>query len=511
MRAYRRFGVDVRSRGPSDADGDEDGPRVEPTPLPATRPAGEAATDPRQEAQAWSALLLRLVRELDRHHPAASGAAKREHLMRALCLADADPARLRTRVAGVIDGWVRPPAGGPSATTPHAGGGRNPGFAGLSGEAAAAAAHLAGATLPVRPGRQAAGAAAPAQDPVATDLLPARLADQPGVPDKLRDLLTLVLDNIARLTPEHHLLETQVDEIRNALAGPLTGEALARVEAQLRQLMARQAAIRSRIEEAKGAIKEMVAVMIARLATMADTTGGYSERLDRYAGSIREASDLPALTDVVRRLLDDTRNLSSDMIRARDEIAFAKARVQEHENRVEALERELQRIGALVRTDPLTETLNRRGFEEAYSVELARAERCGEPISVGLLDLDDFKNINDQHGHQTGDMALRYLTDVMRACLRPVDAIGRYGGEEFAILMPNTRPDEAAATMQRIQRELTRRIFMHDNQRLLVTFSAGVAGVDPALGLAEALERCDAAMYTAKRAGKNRVLVAAMA
>ncbi|WP_085316786.1 GGDEF domain-containing protein [Derxia lacustris] len=489
MRAYRRFGVDLNRR-PADAaalDGMADGARIEAAARPAAPPSADAPADPRQEAQAWSALLLRLVRELDRHHPACDGARKREALLRALCLADPDPTQLRGRIAGVIDDWSRS-----TATTPEPAARSTATLAGLSREAAASAAGL--------------GVAAAVG--TATNILEGNL-DNPAIPDKLRDLLSLVLDNIARLTPEHRLLEGQVEQIRDALAVPLTAEALAAVEAQLRQLMVRQAAIRQRVEEAKAAIKEMVAIMIARLATMADTTGGYTERLDRYAGSIRQASDLPALTDVVRRLLDDTRHLTTDMTRARDEISFAKQRVQEHENRVESLERELQRISALVRTDPLTETLNRRGFEEAYAVELARAERSGEPIAVGLLDLDDFKNINDQHGHQTGDMALRYLADVMRACLRPVDAIGRYGGEEFAILMPNTRPDEAAATMQRIQRELTRRIFMHDNQRLLVTFSAGVADVNVLLGLAEALERCDAAMYTAKRAGKNRVLVAA--
>jgi len=470
MRAYRRFGIDM-NRGPQDLE-----VNVTPTVSPSTLPIADASVDPRQEAQAWSALLLRLVRELDRHHPACNAAAKREGLLRALCLADAEPAALRGRVATLLDSWMRPQAASVADVT---------------------------ATAPTLD--ELRRDAASAQGAVLLDAS----AANPEIPDKLRDLLGLVLENIAQLTPEHRLLEGQIEQIRQALAVPLTAEGLAEVELQVRRLMTKQVAIRQRVEDAKAAIKEMVAIMISRLSTMAASTGGYTERLDRYAGTIRDASDLPALSDVVRRLLDDTRNLSTDMTQARDEISFAKQRVQEHEGRVEALERELQRISALVRTDPLTEALNRRGFEEAYAMELARAERCGEPIAVGLLDLDDFKCINDQHGHKTGDMALRYLTDVMRACLRPVDAIGRYGGEEFAILMPNTSPDDAAAMMQRIQRELTRRIFLHDNQRLLVTFSAGVAAVDPANGLAEALERCDAAMYTAKRAGKNRVLVAA--
>ena len=143
-----------------------------------------------------------------------------------------------------------------------------------------------------------------------------------------------------------------------------------------------------------------------------------------------------------------------------------------------------------------------------FRSEYARALRSGDVLTVAMLDVDDFKLINDRYGHQAGDTALKHLSEVLRETLRPTDAIARYGGEEFAILLPGVSLSDAAAVMTRVQRELTRRIFMHNYDKILMTFSAGVAQIDLQSGLADALERADRAMYEAKRTGKNRVRVA---
>jgi diguanylate cyclase len=162
----------------------------------------------------------------------------------------------------------------------------------------------------------------------------------------------------------------------------------------------------------------------------------------------------------------------------------------------------------MAREDQLTGSLNRRGLDDIYARESARADRRGTPLSIAMLDLDDFKRINDTYGHVAGDAALKHLVKVVKETLRSMDVISRFGGEEFLILLPETTIEAATQTMIRLQRELTRHFFLHDNEKVLITFSAGVALRHPNEGQDALIERTDRAMYLAKRAGKNLVMVA---
>jgi diguanylate cyclase len=184
-------------------------------------------------------------------------------------------------------------------------------------------------------------------------------------------------------------------------------------------------------------------------------------------------------------------------------------RAQEAEARMAQLERELDESSRLMRHDQLTGAMNRRGLEETFDKEASRARRHGKPLTVALLDLDNFKRINDSFGHRTGDEALVYLADVARNNLRPQDTLARHGGEEFILLYPETELDQAHIALVRLQRELTRTLFLFEDKKLLITFSAGVTGWNPGETLDQVLARADAAMYEAKETGKNKVVVAA--
>ena len=159
-------------------------------------------------------------------------------------------------------------------------------------------------------------------------------------------------------------------------------------------------------------------------------------------------------------------------------------------------------------TDALTQVANRRGLMQAFEVERARIEREGTPLAVGLLDIDNFKRLNDTLGHAAGDVALVTLAQRVRDSLRPVDVVARFGGEEFVVLLPGTPADEAAQVLTRLQRQLTASLFMHDGKEVFVTFSAGVTPYRPGERVEEALERADEALYEAKRTGKNRTCMA---
>ncbi|HET7775669.1 MAG TPA: GGDEF domain-containing protein, partial [Azospira sp.] len=152
--------------------------------------------------------------------------------------------------------------------------------------------------------------------------------------------------------------------------------------------------------------------------------------------------------------------------------------------------------------------LNRHGLEEAFEKEAARTQRRRTPLCLAVLDIDNFKKLNDSLGHAAGDAALIHLINVIKSAMRPDDVVARFGGEEFVIVLPDTQLEAANQALQRLQRELTKHYFMHDNQKLLITFSAGVTEYRPGEGQSTVIKRADDAMYEAKNTGKNRVVSA---
>ncbi len=167
------------------------------------------------------------------------------------------------------------------------------------------------------------------------------------------------------------------------------------------------------------------------------------------------------------------------------------------------LEAELQRLAVM---DSLTELANRRHFLERLDAEAERARRYGRPLCVAMVDLDHFKAINDTHGHAAGDEALRRFAALCREALRASDVIGRLGGEEFGIVLPETGIDAALPVMERL-REMVGAQRMHEAAGSVdFTISAGVAELRPEDEVSKLLGRADQALYAAKRQGRNRVL-----
>lgn len=161
----------------------------------------------------------------------------------------------------------------------------------------------------------------------------------------------------------------------------------------------------------------------------------------------------------------------------------------------------------LATQDPLTSVLNARAFSHELAQELSRNRRYGRPLALIYLDLDDFKSVNDAHGHATGDAVLRLVADAMRGAVRQADVVGRLGGDEFGVLMPETDGDVAHAAANRLVTGI-RTVFRGTPS---VTASIGVVAVSGTeAGTDELLRKADQAMYAAKRAGKNRVVQVAM-
>jgi diguanylate cyclase (GGDEF)-like protein/PAS domain S-box-containing protein len=170
------------------------------------------------------------------------------------------------------------------------------------------------------------------------------------------------------------------------------------------------------------------------------------------------------------------------------------------------IETELQRLAT---TDALTQSSNRRHFFDGARQEFELARQQGTPLSFLMLDIDDFKVVNDTYGHQEGDNVLQHIADSGRAALRRGDLFGRIGGEEFAAVFPGCTPEMALQVAERLQREIQRLSFNHEGRTFGITVSQGLASVTAEDENIDSLfARADAAMYQAKREGKNRIVTA---
>jgi diguanylate cyclase len=227
----------------------------------------------------------------------------------------------------------------------------------------------------------------------------------------------------------------------------------------------------------------------------------YYRHVEHYAQQIRHTNDVDEIINILDLVLSETRGLQLN-----DEVDTAQEQVQHAEQKIELLKNEMEQLRELVHTDQMTGAFNRRGLEEIFVREAARADRKDSSLCVVLLDLDDFKKINDTCGHQFGDTVLIHLVAVAKETLRPSDIIARFGGEEFVILLPDITMEAAVSVISRLQKTLAKQCLLQpDDQPLSVTFSAGVAIRRFGEHQNTVIKRVDEALYRAKHAGKDRV------
>lgn len=177
--------------------------------------------------------------------------------------------------------------------------------------------------------------------------------------------------------------------------------------------------------------------------------------------------------------------------------------VATNRRQLQAANRELQRLSS---TDRLTGLFNRGHWEEMLRQEYARHRRYDRNAALVMFDIDHFKKINDSYGHQAGDAVIQQTAELVRQCMRDADIAGRYGGEEFVVLLPDTDSDGALTFAERFRQTVEAHEVVYENHRIHFTVSLGIADLSqPTSGYAQLIERADSALYSSKAGGRNQV------
>ena len=225
--------------------------------------------------------------------------------------------------------------------------------------------------------------------------------------------------------------------------------------------------------------------MITKLEEVAD---GVRTLMRAYRQGLREQQRMVRLSD---RMQSELRTLNSKL-----------------EEEIEAREKLARELAILAATDVLTGATSRRRFLELVDSEARRLSQEPRPLSMILTDIDHFKRVNDGHGHAGGDEALRHFVRRMRVGLRDTDVIGRLGGEEFAILLPDTPIERAVEVAERLRADLASNVMMWEGSTVTITACFGVACfLSPQDDPSKVMSRADRAVYAAKNAGRNQVRV----
>ncbi len=214
----------------------------------------------------------------------------------------------------------------------------------------------------------------------------------------------------------------------------------------------------------------------------AELLQGYIELLNAYRLLLQDAVKITKIGDINQKKLFDVNN---------------------------ELEKQKKLLYLISITDALTETYNRTFLMQALVKEFAKSQRYNQVFSCILIDVDDFKAINDNYGHQVGDIVLSEVANLIKDQIREVDSFGRYGGEEFMIILPNTNIDQAKIVAEKVRSKIEQQIFDIKNHAIRLTISQGLSdiSIDQPQTEDELLYKVDTALYQAKAQGKNRSVV----
>lgn len=272
----------------------------------------------------------------------------------------------------------------------------------------------------------------------------------------------------------------------------------------------------NQLSEKLRSINELIGQNDQAVTDLSELNDSLDQQVDNQIAQARSAItssvNLEQLRASLNNSIDGLMSLLNDFqTRTRNSLLAMNRRQQELSQHLDALQEDNHRLikqvtqeREIARRDPLTQLPNRQGFDQRLEQEIARSDRYGQPLSVALIDVDHFKNVNDQFGHLAGDRVLRILAKEMHSQLRKTDFLARYGGEEFVILLPEADLDNARIAVEKMRQHISQCPFHFQDDPVQITISAGIALRQADETIEHWLHRADQALYRSKEAGRNR-------
>uniref|UniRef100_UPI00260BE9E6 GGDEF domain-containing protein n=1 Tax=Thiomonas sp. TaxID=2047785 RepID=UPI00260BE9E6 len=337
------------------------------------------------------------------------------------------------------------------------------------------------------------------------------LAHERGTVDGVLDLFAMLVAHVGEVFAGDSAAALEFGTLQQVCRRPLERSRIDLARSVMEPWLRRQAALQRSALEARATSREVVGSVVRGLGTFLEHNGRFNQSLQQDLGRLESDLDQEALRGLAQELRQRGVELHEHGSQLGQSLHKAQQQAEVALHRIRRLESELEQASQQLQQDPLTGALNRRGLDVAFVRDSTRAAEQQRPLSVALLDLDHFKQINDSYGHDFGDEVLRGLVQVARKLVRPGDSIARMGGEEFMMLFPDTDADAAQRATERLLQGFRNRRVLHRStgQRVEMTFSAGVAQFHGSEAFGELYERADLALRQAKQGGRQQVVQAA--
>lgn len=248
-------------------------------------------------------------------------------------------------------------------------------------------------------------------------------------------------------------------------------------------------------------LRDMVQDMSDKTETLAKDLGEKNKDLSDNVSSLKGSRDKEEILRLLSMVVAQAGGIQNTVEASHKELLETRYALLNMQN-------ELSETRQMLNEDALTGALNRRGLDQALAREVARCQRNKGKLALAMVDLDYFKRINDDFGHEAGDQMLVHFTSLVRSVLRKSDALVRYGGEEFTLVLPDTDPRGALLVLGRLQQLMKKSPLMFEGKQINTTFSAGVAGMGQDENGHALLRRADEALYKAKNSGRDKIVPA---
>lgn len=336
----------------------------------------------------------------------------------------------------------------------------------------------------------------------------------------ITQLLLHLLDDID--VPES--MVERVDELKRQLAPGLeAGQVLGALESVRNLVMEAYLAankafatylnnVNLELSDIYAAIGGAVRHQTAHLETTSELKTSVMRQMQEMEAGTARATDLDQLKNMVQSQLGNIRQALREFQQSEQDQRQLSSQLQELGEKIKAMEAEAERNRTTLEKhrykalhDPLTELPNREAYNERIAAEFQRWRRYKHPLTLAICDLDHFKKINDSLGHQAGDRVLKVISRSIAKRLRQVDFFGRYGGEEFVVIMPETNSEQACSVLEKIRIAIAETAFNYKGQPLPITLSMGITQFRDGDTIDSAFARADEALYSAKADGRNRV------